>query len=439
MRDAIRELMPGLRADLERLVRIPSVSWPAFDPVNVRASATATAELFAAEGLENRLLEIPGAHPAVLAKLPAPPGRPTVLLYAHHDVQPPGDASLWHTPPFEPVERDGRLYGRGTSDDKCGIVSHLAAIRAFEGRPPVGVTVLVEGEEETGSDHLLEFLSAYGEELRADACVLADSGNWRVGRPALTTSLRGIAACTVEVRTLDHAVHSGVFGGPIPDALTTLCRLLASLHDERGNVAVGKRATAPAEPLDLTADELRDQAGVLPGVEMIADGSLTERLWGRPAAGVLAIDAPRVDEASNKLVPVARALVSMRIAPGDDGERALEELEEHLRANVPWGARITIERHGVGEPYAVEPSGAAYDAMKAVLGEAWGTPAVEMGMGGTIPFVSAFARAFPVAALLLTGAGDPGSRAHGENESVDLGDLERSCLAEALLLAKLAQ
>ncbi len=296
----ISALMPDIRVELERLVRIPSVSFPEFDPEQVRRSAAATEDILRACGMQTRLLEVEGAHPAVLGQVPAPDGAPTVLLYAHHDVQPQGPEDLWASPPFEPVERNGRLYGRGSSDDKAGIVMHAAAMRAWNGRPPVGVTVFVEGEEESSSEHLGAFLTNYGDLLKADAVILADSGNWRTGEPALTISLRGIVACSVEVRTLDHAVHSGEYGGAIPDALTTLCRTLAALHDDRGNVAVSGLASGPADPLDLTEDELRDWAGVRPGVTLIGEGTLTERMWTKPAISVLGIDAPRTPEASNQ-------------------------------------------------------------------------------------------------------------------------------------------
>jgi cysteinylglycine-S-conjugate dipeptidase len=439
MKDVIADLMPALRADLETVARIPSVSAEAFDPAHVRASAEATSALFAAEGLDTRLLEVDGAHPAVLAKYPAPAGAPTVLLYAHHDVQPPGDTTLWHSDPFTPTERDGRLYGRGTADDKAGIMVHLAAIRAHNQSPPVGVTVLIEGEEETGSEHLEEFLSRYGDELTADAIVLADSGNWRIGEPALTTSLRGLVDLVVEVRTLDHAVHSGMYGGPFPDALTALCRLLATLHDARGVVAVGGRTTKAGQPLDLSEDELRAQAGALDGVALIGDGPLTERMWTRPALSILGIDAPSVANAANQLVPVARAKVSMRIAPGDDPHAALDALQEHLETNAPWGARVTVTRGAAGAPFAIDTRGATYDAAKAAMEQAWGRAPVEMGVGGSIPFVAAFAEKYPSAALLLTGVEDPDTRAHGENESLHLAEFEHACESAALFLQNLAR
>jgi cysteinylglycine-S-conjugate dipeptidase len=435
----IAALMPEVRADLERLVRIPSVSFPGFDPANVRRSAETTEEIFRRAGLQTQLLTVEGAHPAVLGRLPAPDGAPTVLLYAHHDVQPEGPRDLWSSDPFEPIEREGRLYGRGAGDDKSGIVMHAAAIRAWNGRPPVGVTVFVEGEEESSSEHLPVFLDRYRDLLRADAVILADSGNWRTGEPAITTSLRGIVACFVEVRTLDHAVHSGEYGGAIPDALTTLVKLLATLHDSAGRVAVPGLVSAPSEPLDLTEEEIRSWAGVRPNVRLIGEGTLTSRMWTQPAISILGIDAPSVMEASNQLVPSARAKVSMRIPPGQDPEEARAALIKHLEANVPWGADLNVTPEGIGSPYELKAEGAAFESLRRAMTEAFGRPPVDMGAGGSIPFLAAFATTFPDAALLLTGAMDPKTNAHSEDESVDLADVEKSCLAEALFLGYLAE
>jgi acetylornithine deacetylase/succinyl-diaminopimelate desuccinylase-like protein len=436
IRERVAADIPWIRSQLERLIRIPSVSADGFDPAHVRSSANATAEILSEAGLGDvRLLEIDGAHPAVFGELPGPPGSPTVLLYAHHDVQPPGDESLWISPPFEPTERGGRLYGRGASDDKGGIAVHAAAIRAHEGSPPVGVKVVVEGEEEASSEHLPEFLTAYGRDLAADVLVLADSSNWRIGVPALTTSIRGVLDCVVEVRTLDHAVHSGVFGGATPDALMALSRLLATLHDDRGAVAIpGLEGSVPAE-VDLPEETYRADAGVLEGVQLVGEGSITERLWARPAVSILGIDAPTVHDASNQLVAMARAKVSLRVPPGVQAQKARDALVAHLESNAPWGARVAVTPGSMGEPFIVDADGPLFDAVRRAFRDAWDHDPVDIGMGGSIPLVKAFADAYPEATILLTGIEDPDGRAHGENESLHLGEFERACVAEALLLS----
>lgn len=439
LRAAIDEVFPRVREDLDRLIRIPSVAFPGFDPAPVRRSAEATAGILEGCGLEDvRFLEVEGAPPAVIGEHAAPEGTLTVLLYAHHDVQPAGDEADWDSPPFEPTERGGRLYGRGSCDDKAGIAMHQAAMLAHGGAPPLGVKVLVEGEEEVGSPNLDAFLERYRGDLAADVIVLADATNWRIGVPGLTTKLRGLVDCVVEVRTLDHAVHSGMYGGPFPDALTTLCRVLATLHDEQGTVAIEGLAGTPADPLDLTEEELRQQMGVLDGVRQIGEGSLTERLWTRPAVSVLGIDAPRVQEAANILVPVARAKVSLRLAPGEDPDRAMDALARHLEWNAPWGVKVTVDRGAAAWPFAVSADGPVFDAARRAFKEAWGTDSVDIGAGGTIPFVKAFADAYPDAAILLVGVEDPDGRAHGANESLLLDDFRKGCLAEALLLRDLA-
>jgi len=436
---AVNDDFDRLRADLESLVRIPSVSAAGFDPNQVRRSAEAVRELFAAEGLANvQLLELDGAHPAVFGEIPAPPDAPTIMLYAHHDVQPPGPAEEWETPPFEPIARDGRLYGRGVSDDKSGVAVHLGAIRAHGGKPPVGVKVFVEGEEEIGSEHLADFLATYSELLKADAIVIADSGNWEVGVPALTVSLRGLVDCTVEVRTLRSAVHSGSFGGAIPDALTSLCRLIATLHDADGEVAIAELHRGGTTAIDLDEADLRRQAGSVAGLRLLGSGSITERLWARPAISILALDAPPVAQAINQLVPVARAKVSLRLAPGDHPERAMAALSSHLVSNAPWGVEVTVTEGAMGEAFELDTTGPAYDAYRQAFSAAWDKATVEMGEGGSIPFVAAFAEMFPDADILLTGVGDPTSAIHGPNESQDLDELRRGTIAEAIALRLLA-
>jgi len=438
LRAALRRVLPSVRADLERLVRIASVSADPAAVSHLRASAEHVANLLRAAGLPKvDVLQVAGGQPAVLGRRPGPPGAPTVLLYAHHDVQPPGDRAAWESDPFEPTERDGRLFGRGAADDKAGIAVHLAALRAHGEHLPVGVVVLVEGEEEIGSPTLATFLQTYRDRLRSDVVILADSTNWTVDVPALTTSLRGGANVIVEVRTLRHGVHSGMYGGAVPDALSTLCRLLATLHDERGDVAVAGLVRGTADGLELSETRLRNDAGVLDGVHLIGSGGLTDRLWARPAIAVIGIDAPSVEEGANTLVPSARAKVSMRVAPGDDAVRARDALVAHLQAHAPWGAHVTVEPGGSAAPYTARTAGRAYEAARSAFAEAWGTSAVEIGVGGSIPFIAAFAEVLPAAEILITGVEDPDTRAHGANESLHLAMFERACLAEALLLDRL--
>lgn len=436
LKNRIDELFPALVDELREFVRIPSVS--ATDPAGVRRSAEYVVGLLEASHFQNvRLLEVPGAHPAVFGEIPAPDGAPTILLYAHHDVQPAGFG--WTEDPWEPREADGRLFGRGASDDKAGVITHTAAVRAHGGKPPVGVKVFIEGEEEIGSVNLVAFLETYGDLLASDAIVIADAGNWRVGVPSFTTSLRGLVDCVVEVRTLANAVHSGMFGGVFPDSLTVLSRLLATLHDDQGNVAVAGVHIGPESGLDLTEAEVRSQAGAVPGVQIIGDGSLEAKTWSRPAVSVLGIDAPPVEGAVNALIPAARAKVSMRIAPGDNPVRSMAALVNHLETNVPWGAEVTVTPGSSGAAFELDTTGPAYDAFRSAFEEAWGTETVEMGVGGSIPFVAAFSEAYPEAAILLTGVGDPTSAIHGPNESLELEDFRKACQAEAIALSLFAR
>jgi acetylornithine deacetylase/succinyl-diaminopimelate desuccinylase-like protein len=439
LRVRVDAVLPSVRRDLEALVRIPSVSADPAHAADVRSSAEATAELFRAEGFDDvRILSAAGGAPAVVARKPAPDGARTVLLYAHHDVQPVGDPADWDSPPFEPVERGERLYGRGSADDKAGIAAHLAAIRAHGDELPVGVTLLIEGEEEIGSPTLGAFLEEYGDLLGADVIVIADSGNWDIGEPALTTSLRGLVDCFVEVRTLDHAVHSGMWGGVVPDAVTALVRLLASLHDDQGNVAVEGLRRATAADVEYPMDRLRAESGVLDGVQLIGTGSVVERVWAKPAIATIGFDATRTADASNTLIPVAKAKISMRVPPGQDAIEAMNLLREHCEEHVPWGARLTFTPGDIGQPIQIDATGPAYDAARAAFKEAWdGVAPVDMGVGGSIPFIAAFRDAYPEASVLVTGVEDPDTRAHGANEGLHLVEFARVCLAETLLLHNL--
>ncbi len=442
LRAAVAEGMPKTRADLERLVRIPSIAFPDYDPKPVRESAEATAEILEAAGFRGvRLIELPEGvdHPAVFGEVPGPNGGPTVLLYAHHDVQPEGPLEEWGSPPFEPVVRDGRMYGRGTSDDKCGIAIHAAALRAWGGQPPVGLKVIVEGEEEASTAHLPFLIEGHRDLLAADVLCIADGGNWRTGVPALETSIRGSVDCRVTVRVLDLAVHSGVFGGPIPDALSALARILASLHDDEGNVSIEGLRTLEWRGVEITEEELREEAPIRPGVRLIGTGTISERRWAKPAVSVLGIDAPRVREASNQLVPVATAKVGLRIAAGEDPDDAMDALERHLLAHAPWGVETTVVRGEGGAGIAVRSDGPAFAAMRRAMEAAYGRPALETASGGSVPLVAVLARTFPEAEILIYGASDEKSQYHSIDESVDLADVERTALAEALFWAQVSR
>ena len=440
IRDRVQAVLPSVRSDLEDLVRIESVSADPARHGEVQRSAEAVAELFRAEAFDSvDIVTIEGGLPAVIAHKAGPEGAPTVLLYAHHDVQPENDHADWDSPPYEPTERGDRLYGRGAADDKAGIVAHLGALRVHGDDLPVSVTMFIEGEEEIGSETLSALLAEHQERLKADVIVIADSGNWDIGVPALTTSLRGLVRLDIEVRPLAHAVHSGMWGGLVPDALMTLARVLSSLHDDAGDVAVPGLVSGPAAEVEYPEERLRAESGAAPGIEWIGTGSTVERLWTKPSISITGLDAPKVAGASNTLVPAARARISMRIAPGDTTEHALECLVRHLEANVPWGATLTHTVVDTGEATQIDATGPAYDAARAAFTEAWdGTAPVDMGVGGSIPFIAEFLVAFPEASVLVTGVEGPDTRAHGANEGLHLAEFERVVLAEALLLRNLA-
>ena len=438
LRARLADVLPGCRRDLEDLIRIQSVSADPERAGEVQRSAEAVRDLFAAEGFDVEILSVDGGAPAVVGHKQGPEGAPTVLLYAHHDVQPEGDHATWDSPPWEPTERGERLYARGAADDKAGIATHLGALRMLGEDLPVNVTVFIEGEEEVGSESLPAFLKAHHDRLAADVIVIADSGNWDIGVPALTTSLRGLVRVDVEVRTLTHAVHSGMWGGLVPDALITLSRLIATLHDDAGNVAVAGLVGGPAADVDYPEERLRAESGIAPGVEWIGDGSAVERLWTKPALSITGLDAPQVAGASNTLVPAARAKISMRVAPGDTCENALARLRDHLEQHVPWGAQLSVTPVDTGEATAIDATGPAYDVARGAFAEAWdGVVPVDMGVGGSIPFIAEFLDAFPGASVLVTGVEDPDTRAHGANEGLHLAEWERVVLAHALLLQRL--
>ena len=443
-------------ADLCELARIPSVSAAGFDPAQVERSAERVAGLLEAAGLAGvELLRVPGAHPAVYGEcLAAGPGAPTVLIYAHHDVQPPGRPEHWKTPPFEPTLReDGRLYGRGVVDDKAGLLLHVAALRAFResaGAPPVNVKVLVEGEEEIGSLHLAELLRGERERLRADVLVLSDTANLATGLPSYTVSLRGLVVVEVAVRALDHPLHSGMWGGPLPDAASALCALLARLTDERGAIAVPgladdapeltprERAALAALPFDEAA--FRADAGLPSGVPLSGEPgrSVYEQLWTRPAIAVTALEAMPLAQSANQLIAEARAKVGLRLAPGQDAERAARRLVAFLEADPPRGVRVETCLESAAPGWRTEPVGPAFDAARRALARGFGREPVAIGCGGSIPFVGPFVAELGGAPALLLGLEDPVCNAHGENESLSVDDFRKAARSSVHLLRELA-
>lgn len=441
LKAAVAADMPRLKDLLSTLIRMESVSADGFDPTGVRSAGGAIVAMLDEAGFDDaQLLESESGHPAVFAQIPAPEGAPTVLLYAHYDVQPTGPIEEWETGPFDPFEKDGRIYGRGSADDKAGIVMHLGAIAAHAEGLPVGVQLFFEGEEEAGSIGLPEILDKYSDLISPDVIVIGDGGLWQPDTPAIMSSLRGLVAVKLELRTLASAVHSGQAGGVVPDALMALSRLLASLHDDEGNVAVAGLISEEIEDsIDVPEAMAREETGAIEGLELIGTGSIPSRLWTRPAIGVLAIDAPPVAEAINQLVPVARAKVSMRIPPGQDTEAALSALKDHLIANVPWGAELSFFHEELGDATVLETDNFAVDAWRQAFGEAFDNEMVAMGAGGSIPFIATFKELYPDAPILVTGVADPTSAYHAPNENVGVEQLERATLAEAIALRLVAE
>jgi acetylornithine deacetylase/succinyl-diaminopimelate desuccinylase-like protein len=451
LRDSVAGGFPVAVADLSKLVRIPSVSWAAFDPQQVSDSADAVAALVTGLNVFETVqvarapigtdTDAPLGQPAVLATRAARNGRPTILLYAHHDVQPPGKDEDWDSAPFEPTVRGDRLYGRGAADDKAGVMAHVAAIRAFVETVgedfDLGLALFIEGEEEFGSRSFTNFLSAHQAELAADVIVVADSDNWDINTPALTVGLRGNVTFRLTVSTLGHASHSGMFGGAVPDAMLAAIRLLATLHDENGSVAVEGLTSREADTPDYPEEQLRHEAALLDGVTPIGSGTILSRLWSKPAITVTGIDAPSIANASNTLSPSISVKISARIAPGQPSTDAFAALEAHLRARAPFGAHIEIDDVDTGNGFLVDTTGWAVAEAKTSMTDAWGVPAVETGIGGSIPFIADLVEMFPAAQILVTGVEDPDSRAHSPNESLHLGVFQRAILTEAVLLSRL--
>jgi len=444
--------------DLKTLVRIPSVSFSGFPEKELTRSADAVASLLKERGLENvQILKLPGAHPYVYGERLRAPGKPTLLLYAHHDVQPPGREELWKTPPFEPTLKEGpggeRLYGRGTADDKAGIVVHTSAISAYlqtHGELPVNVKVVIEGEEEIGSSHLAEFLSTYREKLDADVLVLTDTGNFDCGIPALTIALRGLVGVEVEVRGLTKTVHSGMWGGPVPDPVMALSKMLATLVDENGQIAIpgvldsvkpiGKEEAEELRKIPYDEADFRKQSGMIPSAKMLrTDPTPLVQLWRLPSLTINAIQASSRLQCGNIINDTAWAKVTIRLVANMNPEKTLELLKKHLTAHCPWGLEVALKTEACNGAWSTEPKGPVFEAAERALTQGYGHAPYKIGSGGSIPFVQPFADALGGAPALLIGVEDPYTNAHGENESLLVRDFRSACVGQVYLFEELGK
>ena len=442
---AVKLLFPEALEILKDLVRIPGIAWEAFDVSQLDKSAEAVKSLFEELGVFDKVEILRAGYgnsqlgaPAIVATRKAKNSRPTILLYAHHDVQPPGDDALWDSTPFEPEIRNGRMYGRGAADDKAGIIAHYASVKLLAEIAgadfDLGLAIFIEGEEEAGSPSFASFLETHKDQLEGDVIVVADSGNWSTTVPAITTTLRGLASLEFEVRTLDHAVHSGMYGGAVPDAMLALVRILGSMWDENGSVTISGLFSAENSNLDYSEVQLRSDSGLLPSTLPIGSGPVLPRIWTKPALTLIGLDYPTVALSSNTLVPSLKAKLSLRIAPGDDPERALEALKGHILAHNTLGAEITFGAVELGKPFSLGQSGWAKTLAEQSLSLAFGEKSVDIGIGGSIPFIAELERVFPSAQVLVTGVEDPDSRAHSPNESLHLEGFQSAILAQLLFL-----
>jgi acetylornithine deacetylase/succinyl-diaminopimelate desuccinylase-like protein len=438
LRAAVRALMPRAKTDLSTLVGFRSVADARqFPPQECHKTAEWVAQACRDAGLTDAALhDTPDGSKAVVAHKPAPAGAPTVLLYCHYDVQPPLDDKAWHTPVWELTEKDGRWYGRGAADCKGNIVMHLTALRALGENLPVGVTFVAEGSEEQGTGGLEEFVAANPGLLRADAILVCDCGNFAVGVPTFTTTLRGNVNVVATISTLNGPMHSGMFGGPAPDALAALIQLLGTLRDADGNTTIdGLRSDQTWPGVAYPDEQFRTDVGVLDGVSLTGDGAVADMLWARPALTVLGIDCPPVVGSSAAIQPTARARLNLRIPPGTDPDEALAALTKHLEAHTPWQARLTVEKEAAGAPFTGSLDGPAFRAMSAAMEESYGRSPTTQGQGGSIPLCNVFQQTFPDAEIMLMGVEEPKCLIHAPNESVDPTEIEHMALAEALFLA----
>ena len=438
--DKAAALMPELMRDLEKLVAIPSIAFPGYPSEPVMQMAEQTLAMFRDVGFTNaRLMEVPTGYPPIYGEIPGPEGSPVVMLYAHYDVQPAPPEQGWTTDPWTPTTKDGRVYGRGAADDKGGLVTHLGTMQILEGKPPCTVRLIVEGMEETNSN-LEPFVEAHPELFDVDLFIVCDMGNLRVDEPVLTTHLRGDVACIVTVRTLEHPLHSGLFGGAAPDAMMALARLLSTLVDDEGNVAVADVMTGTWEGAEFSAEDLRSSADLPEGVSIVGSGPIASRLWAKPSINAIGVDMTSIDGSSNVLIPEARAKISMRIVPGSEPKTELDALVRHLEAHVPWGAKIEVERTKEAPGFRCETDGPGYAAARKALEEAYGKPVSDAGSGGSIPLLRTLQAAAPRGEFILWGPEDvAAARIHASDESVDPSEIEKMVIAQTLLIQYLAE
>ena len=440
-RAAAAAMMPTIKEELDQMVAVPSVAFPGYPPEPVHQMAETVLGLFKDVGIANAALqEVPTGYPPIYGTLDGPEGAPTVILYAHYDVQPAPPEQGWTSDPWTPTKKDdGRVYGRGAADDKGGLAIHLGTLRYFDGSPPCSIKVIFEGMEETNSN-LEAFVEAHPDLFACDLFVVCDMGNLEVGEPTLTTTLRGDVACVVTVKTLEHPLHSGVFGGPVPDAMMALARLLATLHDENGDVAVDGVTSFDWDGMDFGEDDLRTGADMLDGAQIVGTGSIGSRLWSHPSISAIGIDTTSIDGSSNVLLPVAKAKLSMRIVPGADPKKELDALVKHLETHAPWGATVEVERTKEAPPFRCETGGPGYVAARIALEEAYDSTPGEAGSGGSIPLLRTLQQAAPGAEFILWGPEDVAkSRIHASDESVDPTEIERMIVAQIRLLEHLAE
>jgi acetylornithine deacetylase/succinyl-diaminopimelate desuccinylase-like protein len=428
---AVRKLMPELKADLARLIRIPSVAFPGFPLEPVLECHDVVVEMLRDAGVTKiETLKLPEVAPVIIGDLPGPKGAPTVLLYSHYDVVPMGEESDWETPCFEATEKDGAIFGRGTADAKGNLIALLGAIRAWNGKPPVGIRFVIEGQEEFGSAFAV-YPAKNPKMFGVDAMVIADMGNVRPGEPTLTVSLRGSAAVTLEVRTLSGPKHSGSYGGAAPDALLVLMHALASLHTEQGDVSVAGLRREEWTGASYTEEEFRELAEVEPGLPFIGTGGLGDRVWSGPAITITGIDAPSVEKAMNAVNAFARAKLNIRVHPGQSVAEAQAAVMQHIKGLRPFGVPLKVTAGDAGQGFAAKDGGPAYEAARTALKTAWGKKTSTMAGGGSIPLVSSLQEAVPSAEILLFGCSDGYANIHAPNERVLVDELEKATVAIA--------